>query len=144
MDKILILWVQDNINGPINGIAKYKNEDVWFSRDDNTSQFKLFRLSDSLLKELNVIHEKYCELTGFPLKHGDATKIKKHKNVTKIPTKNHIKIGESSVEGKVRSLGISDSYIHKINPLDITGEHITTINQSDFENYFVPNKIEFI
>lgn len=27
-----ILWVQDDINGPLNGIAEYKNEQLWFSK----------------------------------------------------------------------------------------------------------------
>jgi hypothetical protein len=144
MEKVTILWVQDNINGPINGLAKYEDEEVWFSRDDNSTSFKLFRLSKDIKQKLIENHDKYCELTGKPLKHGDPIKIRRHKEVKKIPTKNHIKQGESSVEAKIRTLGESSSYIHTINPLDITGDLIKIINQSDFTNYFVVNKIEVI
>lgn len=142
MEKATILWVQDNINGPINGVAKYKDEEVWFSK--NESKFHLFKLSNDILNKLTENHKNYCELTGKPLKHGDPTKIKRHKQVVKIPTKPHIKEGENSVEAKLRSLGDSATFYHSVNPLDITGEPLAIIEESDFDNYYVPNKVEFI
>lgn len=144
MEKTKILWVQDNINGPINGIAFYNNEKVWFSRSDDNDEFKLFKISGDLLLQLEENHKKYCDSTGQPLNHGDPIKIKRAGNVNKIPTKSHMKEGETSVEAQLRSLGCSTTYVHTINPLNIKGELIATIKENDFENYNVPNKVEFI
>jgi hypothetical protein len=144
MNTAKILWVQDNINGPINGVSFYNNEKLWFVRNDNNTDFNLLRLSADLLLNLEENHKKYCELTGSPLNHGDPIKIKRQEKVTKIPTKQHIKTGENSVEATPRPLGNSISFVHTINPLDIKGELIVTLKESDFVNYNVPNKVEFI
>lgn len=207
MSKVKILWVQDENNGPVNGLAEYNGEKLWFSRttdpllvspaadrvpvidkpkkkeedvtedntdkveekdlqekdledsssddweipddEDNTSppeySFKLYRLSDDDLKLVTDNHIKYCEMTGYPLNHGDPFTVIPQGKVVKMEQEQiaaMIPKDKDYLEVTHQSLGNVRGYKHKINPGDITGDLVVTINQSDFSNYFIPHTIK--
>ena len=105
--KPRILWVQDEYEGPMNGLVEYEGEQLWFSRQTNPTiisstevptpyvnvesenvqdqrercnnrLYTLFRLSPNDMKLIIQNHTQYCAETGAPLKHGDPIKIKRH------------------------------------------------------------------
>lgn len=113
MSKAKILWVQDEYEGPMNGLAEYNGEKLWFSRMSNPliisstevpvpyvnselekneidnladRLYMLYRLSSSDMVSVVMNHVEHCEKTGAPLNHGDPVKIKRKTKATKMPT----------------------------------------------------------
>ena len=83
-----ILWVQDDLRGPFNGVLETpEGTKVWFSREDTTQisaaaspaerSYLLYELSEDHLQQLTKNHEEACAITGAPLKHGDPRIIKR-------------------------------------------------------------------
>ena len=113
MSQAKILWVQDEYEGPMNGLSEYNGEKLWFSRmsnpsiissteipvpyvnsdventsDENLSDrlYKLYRLNPTNMFAVSMNHVQHCEITGAPLNHGDPIKIKRKTKATKMPT----------------------------------------------------------
>lgn len=135
-----ILWVQDEYDGPMNGLAEYNQEKVWFSRMNTPTDrmYELYRLSEQMLIDVTNNHICHCDKTGYPLNHGDPFKIKRRNKGTKISTEVFQGQDEIEVELERRSMSIVKKYEHFIIPSDVKGELITTIYESDFNNYLVP------
>lgn len=152
--KVKIIWVQDDIDGPMNGLAEYKEEKVWFSRQNNSPllsstdvpvpdmenselerSYILYRLSEDDMELVTKNHIEYCNETGAPLHHGDPMKLRMKTQVTQRPTSNTVKF---------RPLEEIKQYHHKIIPAQIAGDIIDIIKESDFENYHVPRRFEYV
>lgn len=113
MSQAKIIWVQDEYNGPMNGLVDYNGEKLWFSRmnnpdiissteipvpfineesEDETSKIEpernyiLSRISDNDMAAITANHISHCENTGAPLNHGDPIKIKRKTQAVKMPT----------------------------------------------------------
>ena len=99
-----IIWVQDEYNGPMNGLVEYNGEKLWFSRqtepkfisstgdvvppvtvdseEDNREKYNnrlytLFRIKPEEMELVTSNHNRYCEETGAPVNHGDPVKIRR-------------------------------------------------------------------
>lgn len=137
-----ILWVQDEYDGPMNGLSEYNEEKVWFSRIDNR-MYHLYRLSEQMLIDVTNNHICHCDKTGSPLNHGDPFKIKRRSKANKISTEAFQSIvpsGKDEVELEVerRSMSLVKQYDHIIVPANVKGELIIIIKESDFTNYSLP------
>jgi hypothetical protein len=162
-----ILWVQDEYEGPLNGLVEYQGEKLWFSRTDiptmisstkipvppikisepNERIYTLTRLNKLDLEKVIENHLTYCELTGLPINHGDSLIIRSSKQVAK----NDIKIvnslpseDKSEVKALPRPLCDVKSYNHKVNLNNMNGEFVTIIRESEFINYLVPHTVKMI
>ena len=163
-----ILWVQDEFEGPVNGLAEYKGEKVWFARIDGVTvpsslyappiisstdvpvpideipnyekHYCLSRLTDECLKEVTLNHLRHSEETGSPLNHGDPIKIRRRAMVNKMKTP----IVQEDENMTIRSLGKITTYNHKVNPQNIRGEYFDTIKESQFTNFMMPHRVEMI
>lgn len=127
--KVKIIWVGHEFNGPINGLAEYNSEQVWFSRKDskdNDCEYDLIRISDDTLSGIQKNHEDYCNATGRPLYHGDPIKISRKS------------INDSNSENEDKMVTI---YKHMYDNIDMSGEYITTIKSSNIINLIVPKRI---
>lgn len=151
-----ILWVYDDFDGPMTGLLQYNDENLWFNRvielsdiintNDNNSEnvvrkYNLMRLNSDFLKEIKIDHEEYCKQTGAPLNHGDPRIIKKRPQITKYDYEKINQNGED-MEATFRSLMNVKLIEHKYNTMNICGEFVATINESDIINYFVPHPIK--
>ena len=159
---IKILWVHDDFEGPMNGLAEYQGEKVWFSRsyipttisstdipvDDEISDsppvrfYTLRRLSPDILGAVEDNHAAYCKETGAPLNHGDPIKIRKRQQMIKMDLSNIIPEGDDGIDATQRSLANVKVYNHTYNSQNIPGEYITTVREDDFVNYLVPRRVE--
>jgi len=153
MSCATILWVQDELDGPINGLAVYNNENLWFSRLESSTDadsehvYSLYRLSDDTLKAVTDNHVAHCNATGSPLNHGDPIIIKRNKHITKMEQttiESLIPSGKEGVEVEPRALSNVKSYIHSISTFDITGDLVISLKQSEFTNYFVPRSCVYV
>lgn len=147
--SVKILWVHDDFNGPMNGLAEYEGEKVWFDRVSNEEQseersYTIKRVDATLIEcVLEPDHKDYCEIIGAPLKHGDPIKVKRSRQmVTKMDIASAIPPGEESLEVQPRVLSQTKRFVHRYDPQCLPGEIITTIKESQFTNYFVPRRIE--
>lgn len=134
-----ILWVQDEFNGPMTGLAEYNNQKVWFSRIDDKRKYNLISLTNELISQLENNHQKYCKETGAPLKHGDSHQIIR---TVKQETKENLSLcadENGEVIGSFRGLSVIKRFEHNLPVID--GNIITTINENEFTNYYVPHKI---
>jgi hypothetical protein len=155
-----ILWVQDDHEGPMNGLAEYNGDKVWFARIDgitipssiyapvvsstdmpenNIRYYCLCRLTDECLKEVTDNHAAHCNETGAPFNHGDPLRIKRRPLVQTIEFTNN-----EQTDPTTRSLGKITVFNHKINPQQIQGEYVATIKESEFTNFMVPHRVEII
>lgn len=128
-----ILWVQDEYNGPLNGLLEYDGEKLWFTRDDveidsekhyateRSETYTMHRLDSVLLEIVTNNHTKYCEETGAPLNHGDPIRLRRRD-----------KSGNTHNVSK---------YEHSIIPSLITGDMIGKITEAQIINYKVPHNI---
>jgi len=161
-----ILWVHDDYEGPMNGLAEYQGEKLWFKRssmpdiisstdvpvpsDDSQSSsttrvYVLLKLDPKMLDMIEQNHISYCNETGAPLNHGDPIKLRKKKQIVKADFSKYIPEGESfenGIETIQRTLTNVTIYKHTYSPQNIIGDYITTINETDFSNYFVPRRVE--
>ncbi len=159
-----ILWVHDEFNGPINGMAIYNDKKVWFKRknlmsvknyreatldgssfryldnddhDNDDNLYDLYRLPENIIQILEKEHAEYCERTGKPLNHGDIT------NRNKINIKTATQVDNSSNSLPQSMLEVIN-FNPKVDPssVHIAGELIVeNINESQFSNYYVPRQI---
>lgn len=170
MSSALILWVQDEYDGPINGIAEFCGEKLWFSRMDtvplteiavlsteenisssNTQRvYVLYRLTDEMMEAVTNNHLLHCEETGAPKNHGDPIQIRRKQKVSKmkpevmerlIPDGQDV---EKGIEAEHRPLAGVKTYGHKIIPSSVTGEIVKLLLESEFTNYFVPRCCELV
>ena len=160
MSRVKILWVQDEDDGPGNGMAEYNGEEVWFSRvkspsivsstdvpvpptstESNDRVYTLYHLSPEIKAIVQRNHIAYCEETGAPLNHGDPIKFKVRSN--KVRVEPEMTKATTSEESRVKLQPIAqiNTYVHHIVPGDVTGEVVTTIHESNFENYLVPRRL---
>ena len=146
-----ILWVHDDFGGPVNGLAEFNGQKVWFSRmevpfiDDTTDDLSLkdrsyilTALSDDTLEMVEKDHIEYCEKTGAPLFHGDIRKIEKADLKEIIPKE------EEGVEVDPRLLANVTVFNHTYDPNNISGTYLAFISEKEFENYLVPQRVEYI
>ena len=143
-----ILWVQDEFDGPVNGVMKYNDDILWFSRvqlpftesvkrvDDRT--YILTKLDDETMKLVEEDHRNYCEQTGAPLKHGDPFKLRRKEVIEKPNIKDLIPNGDDSVELDKRSMLNVKVFTYRYDPANLCGKYITTIKESQITNYAVP------
>jgi hypothetical protein len=131
-----ILWVNEEYDGPMNGVAEFKGEKLWFVRlntpsiipsemliptkDNSDDLFHLYKIDDCSMDVLVKNHEKYCEETGAPLNHGDCRKFRQvaFSKTTTMKRFDHIL------------------------PENIQAEYVTTIHKSDFVNYHVSRRLD--
>lgn len=154
-----ISWVQDNFSGPINGMIEYQGEELWFSvandplfksstdvavpkveSSNEERTFNLLRLSPEVMKEVNDNHIEYCNKTGAPLFHGDPWKKKPVTQAVKATSeelKEALPEGKTTFEVQPRQMSRVVQHIHSAPILNITGEYVATIKQSDISNYNV-------
>ena len=89
---VKIIWVNEEYEGPMNGVCEFRGEKIWFMRFNTPSiissdiivnrqeeqddrLYQLYKLDNQSMETLEENHKKYCEETGAPLFHGDARKI---------------------------------------------------------------------
>ncbi len=135
--KATILWVQDYLRDEyMNGLVSYNDESFWFKKEEDG--YNLYRLEPELLKIVNENHEKYCEITGHPLKHGDpyTDKSIKLNNKNISPDIVNVDIGF-----KIQSMNSSISYDHMFLPDKISGEFVIVLQKSDFINFYIPRRL---
>lgn len=140
---VKILWAGDNFGGPYNGMCLYEGQKLWFQQshtDTEGKKFLLLKLDDVITDLLQMDHEDYCRLTGAPIYHGAPRRMKR---ATVVKKSNLVPAGEESTEVSLRGLGQTIKYDRRVNPLDVKGDLIKILTQDDFENYFVPQMIEF-
>jgi hypothetical protein len=131
-----ILWVQDEYNGPLNGLIEYQGSSLWFTRNNVepnsdihysmdrsviTETYSLYRLPPSVLDQVIHNHRQYCAVTGAPLNHGDPKRIKR--GVT--PKR-------------------SAEYKHTIIPVDVVNmgaELVSTVTSAQITNLILPRSI---
>lgn len=118
--KYQILWVHDYFNGPVNGLLLAKkeigDEKLWFDRCDDSSEYKLIKLSSEDIASIEEKHILYCKERGLPVYHGDPFIRSKQPRTFKI-------------------------YGNVLKSSDIKGEEVGRIVEKDFENFHVPNII---
>lgn len=153
-----ILWVQDDFNGPMNGLAEYNGEKVWFSRqtdpnvisstevsapylipdqeDCKNRSYSLFRLTPENLDAVIANHIKYCEEMGAPLNHGDPIRMQGKQVVKRLPAEKNAK-----VPLKMKTMEQIKRFNHNIIPSEIVGEIVAAVKESDFVNYHVPHRV---
>jgi len=143
-----ILWVNDDFDGPENGLLEYNGEKLWFNRItqaiDSKRQYTLSRVDPQIITVLYENHKNKCAVTGFPLNHGDPMRIKKHQSVTKRDVAQDIPKGDDSLDAKLRALSSATGYSHIIVARNVKGTVVTTIHESDISNYLVPRRVEMI
>jgi hypothetical protein len=149
-----ILWVYDDIDGPYSGLATYRGNNVWFSRitippmvsstdipvgesssDSSERMYQLLTLSPSFLQEVRNDHIQYCQSVGYPINHGDAYQVRKPQLVIKQPT------GAMEVEPRALVQVRNVVRQHSSNEILSRGQLVTTITESDFDNYYLPRQI---
>jgi hypothetical protein len=172
MAQANILWVQDEYDGPMNGLVEYNGEKLWFSRlntpsiissteipvpylntDETTENtdvertYLLHRLSGDDLILVTENHLAYCEETGAPVNHGDPFVIRSRPKAVRMDVevaKSLIPEGKEVLETTKRPLGHIKRYDHKIIPGTIKGEFVTVIKESQFKNYLIPRTFQRI
>ena len=135
--SVKILWVNEEYDGPMNGVADYKGEKVFFVRlgtpsiissseviissngEESDRLYQLYKIDEESMSTLEENHRDYSEKTGAPLNHGDPRKVKQRKKGTEVT-----------------------KFVHNL-PRNVQSEYVTTITESEFSNYFVPNRLEF-
>jgi hypothetical protein len=159
-DGLKILWVHDDFDGPVNGLALYNGEKVWFTRvqlpfivespdealvkvEEPVRTYNLSRLSPDDLKFVEDNHLTYCQETGAPLNHGDPMIIKSRATVVRPDLKEVIPEGQDSieVETEMRTLISVKQYHHRYDPNQVDGEFICCVKETDFINYRVPRRV---
>jgi len=167
-NKLSILWVQDEYDGPMNGLAEYNGEKLWFSRLNtpsiissteipvpyntientfNDRSYLLYRLNEEDLQLVTKNHLEYCKITGAPVNHGDPITIKTRPETSRMDpevAKSLIPEGKDFLEVFKRPLANIKNYSHKIAPASIKGEFVTIVKESEFNNYLIPHKVERI
>lgn len=125
-EEVKIIWVGHDFNGPINGIAEYKSEKLWFNRisEGEICTYDLYRIDNDTMESLQKNHEEYCKITGRPLLHGDAIRVIKNS-------------GEDA--GKILKV-----YKHMYENINMSGEYIKTITSDNIINFIVPRKLEYV
>lgn len=67
-----MLWHCSYYDGPLNGIAKYNGETVWFELvdfDEGNWMYDLYRLSDEQIKKAAEVHEMFRNMVGTDSDH---------------------------------------------------------------------------
>lgn len=164
MSRAKILWVQDEYEGPMNGLVEYEGKQLWFSRimspivvsstdvpvPDSPVEsdeapvdraYTLYQLSPENMEAVTANHNQHCEETGSPLKHGDPIRIKSRKNQVKMTPEEAKAKFPDEFTLKRELLAHVKVYSHKIVPSEMKGEAIATIHESEFENYRVPRMV---
>jgi len=162
-----ILWVNDDLNGPENGLALFQGKKVWFVRnmipdvvssiptvtvpmkefpEESSSDgskpvtYTLIELSPELLEKIENDHASYCEKTGTPLRHGDPWIIKKRAPTTRMDWS---KVDPEGLPISPKGMASIQSIPRQINYQSIYGDYITTVTSSDFINFNVPHAVEY-
>jgi hypothetical protein len=168
MSRAKILWVQDEYEGPMNGLAEYEGKQVWFSRimkpavvsstnvavpeeskessdspdlAEVTRTYTLYELNPQDMELVTNNHSQHCVETGAPLKHGDPIRIKARSNQVKMTPEQAKAKFPGEFRLKQESLGMAKIYTHKIVPSEVKGEVVATIFESEFENYSIPRMV---
>lgn len=162
MDSARILWVYIENDGPMQGLAEFKGQKVWFSRITNppiTSStdipipdaidthsqrsYALFHLSEQTLEVITADHIAYCQSTNTPINHGDPIKLSSKSIRTHTPKEGETpETVPAPVPGPMRSFVNNKQYYHNINITTLEGQFIESINESTFSNYKVPHILE--
>jgi hypothetical protein len=153
-----ILWVNDDLDGPENGLALYQGEKLWFVRNtvpplvssvpnvpvppaESSVNYTLIRLTPALLDQIEADHIAYCEASGAPLRHGDPIKIKRNRAPPRI---DFSKVGPEGVEVEPVSMGHVKIVNRSINYQSIFGDYVATVASHEFENLNVPRRVEYV
>ena len=133
-DSIKILWIQDEFEGPVNGLADYNGESLWFKKV--ADKYELLQLTHEDLEAVISNHKEWCAVTGAPLQHGDPHRIKR--TLANHPHQNKNK--QELPKPKLEPMSTVHIHKHKIIPSAVTGTLITTINSSQFSNFNIPRQ----
>lgn len=132
-DLVKILWLQDDLDSLLNGLVEYKGEKLWLKKITNDDCYELHRLDDITLLEVIDNHNKWCVATGAPLNHGDPRYIKRN-----------LSNSRSIATTKPQAMGATQTFVHKITPSTVSGQLVTTITNSKFSNWSVPQRFLYI
>ena len=135
---IKILWVHDHFNGPENGLIEYNSQKLWFQLNKEGT-IDLLKLTDEQLELVETDHRDYCQETGRPYFYDSEFMAIPKRQVQRQEMKPNP--GEDFIDTVRKSMMHMKMYPRKYNPLEITGEHVTTINKTEIENYNVPHRI---
>jgi len=169
-----ILWVQDELDGPKNGLVDYQGDSLWFSRIDIPPTisstnipvplltqestldvpslpivpierfYSLHKLDTNTMQNVVENHTRYCKETGSPLLHGDPFIITK-KSKSTVPLVPLPKSEPIDLTNPIlRSMGNIKIYNHAFVPSDVVGEVIALISESEFTNYKVPRRCQIV
>jgi len=144
-----ILWIHDQFNGPVNGLATDSNDiKLWFRRTSNDTDklhtYEILQIDPEILEIVENDHAKYCLESGKPLLHGDPVQIKKKEITTKVDFSTIKPENKEGFEIVKKSLVTTNTYNHVYDPNDITGLVIDKISAKEFSNYHVPHRLEKI
>ena len=143
-----ILWTQDQLEGPVNGLALYEGEKLWFRRMHTAEpvdfrRYALLRISEDQLKMVEDDHHRYCEEMQSPFHHGDPRVLRKKTSVHRGDLKAMMPEGKSFIEVPmaVQGMVLVKQYVHLYNPDQIEGEIVKEVPESEFSNYNVPQRV---
>lgn len=159
--SLSILWVNEEYDGPMNGVAEFNGNKLWFVRFNTPSiipsdiivsigtqeydrLYQLYSVDEESMKVLVDNHERYCTETGAPLNHGDSRKVKQlRKDNLPILGRDHEPTGETIQKTTFSKPFEIKKFIHNL-PKNIQAEYVSTVRESEFSNYLVSHKLEFI
>lgn len=138
--SVKILWIQHAFNGPLNGLAEYKGEKVWFRKVENSeselisSKYELVKLSEDDLKKVEDNHIRYCKELNLPLHYGyEAKPTKPVKMISRDKEKGTGKIRVLTENAKI--------FTHSFVCSDLKGEVVALIKDEEFSNFNIPRKV---
>lgn len=124
MQSAKIIWVQDEVDGPVTGMCLYNGEKCWFRRldtDPTGNLYGIYSLTEEQVRLLDEAHVELCKTLGRPLLHGDPYVIQTSMGPDSKNTKTHE---------------------YQFDTLAEIGNRIGEIESGDFENYYVPRIIK--
>ena len=151
-----LLWVHDHFGVPINGLAQRGEDKLWFRLQNIPSDYssvgenepyEFLRISPEMLHVVERNHQRYCEETGAPLRHGDPIRPRKPPPPPE-PTDEVEGPADPSAEGtstpddvdKLFSVPVQ-KFRHSFVPESLYGEIVATATRRDFSNFYVSHRI---
>jgi hypothetical protein len=126
----------------------WSSEEQEITKSDEKSNsderaYALYNLRN--LDDVQLMHERYCSKTGAPLLHGDPVKIKRNRQLVKKIDYSQFKEGEE-IEGEKRALCRLTQFDYEFDPMsvEIGEELVCIVKESQFENYNIPRRVEWI
>lgn len=140
-----ILWVRNELDGPINGIAIHNDKKRWFCRtSEDPNKYNIFDLDENTIDFVEQEHKKFCEATGHPFRHGDPFR-KTQKNISQQPHHSQETLDalkDFDLELKKIPMSNIKHFEYSYIPSNFDAKIIEVIHKNDFENFYVPHLVE--